>query len=92
MNEEIKQQLRDRGYIEEFDLISLIEVCGNDFHNLQLNTWVDNEPAPGKWSAFNHELSDNPIKWKEGEKRYTLGSTPEEAVALLWIRLNDKTN
>jgi hypothetical protein len=60
-------------------LSELIEACGNDF-------MLTNET--GKWEAFSQ--SENPILriGEAGAKFESEGSTPEEAVALLWLSIN----
>lgn len=76
------QQLKDKGYKGNFDLASLIKACGNKFHKLE-----QNNNAGDRWSAFEFRMSD---EWKSGEYRYCVGSTPEEAVIALYIKLNQK--
>lgn len=60
----------------EPSLEELIDACGEEFDKLQLE-----ETRPNKWFAYG------------GEAMFTLcgiGSTPEEAVARLWLALNKK--
>ena len=74
-----EQQLKDSGYEGKLDLASLIRACGDKFHKLQQN---DNHGT--NFSAFEFRASN---EWKEGERMYTSGSTPEESVANLLLRL-----
>jgi len=86
MNYELAKQLKDAGFekksgapifIEDDffppSLSELIEVCGKGFHGIYI---ADN------WKAHGFK-SDN-----EFDDIYTMGSTPEEAVANLWLALN----
>ncbi len=56
-------------------LSELIEVCGDKFYCLKRSQGV----SRFIWMAESND--DEPIAW--------LGSTPEEAVANLWLALND---
>ena len=58
-------------------LSELIEACGDDFEGL---TKVDKQ---------NNWWVDRRGNWPDGEAIYG-GSTPEEAVAKLWLALNKK--
>jgi hypothetical protein len=57
-------------------LSELIEACGDNFDGLIINR------GP---------LSDSRTKWScAGNRLVGLGETPEEAVANLWLKLNEK--
>lgn len=58
-------------------LSELIEACGDDFDRLELNT--DSDTQEKYWFA-------SVLSLDEGRT----GSTPEEAVANLWLELNKK--
>lgn len=96
MNYELAKQLRDAGFehnvccetckypdvCEGIYLEELIEACGKGFHAV---TKFNQSPNNGKWKAsYAGEFS--------GETTYQgRGSTPTEAVAKLWLALNNKT-
>ena len=63
-------------------LVELIGECGDKFHKLE-----QNNNAGDRWSAYEFRMND---EWKDGEFRYCVGSTPEEAVTSLYIKLNQK--
>ena|SRR3990167_2024210 len=67
-------------------LSELIEACGDKFHKLEMNNDSAYPNSPHKWSAFEFRMSD---EWKAGEFQYVSGSTPEEAVANLYLRLKN---
>ncbi len=94
MNYELAKQLRDAGYPFNFGVVSvldsnppiyrfshyptlseLIEACGDKFKGITKEYGV---AEWGMWAA--HDVGENT----------QLGSTPEEAVALLWLELNKK--
>lgn len=81
-------------------LSELIEACGNKFDNLCVENLWRTEQEPKVYAA-NHfidlfaleELRKKPgIKNEEVDKIVIkgVGSTPEEAVAMLWLKLNKK--
>lgn len=71
----LKQQLKDNGYKGEFDLASLLEACGEDISLDNLN---------GEWRAqHGFDIESQTYIWT------VFGSTPEEAVANLWLELNE---
>ncbi|HZA01452.1 MAG TPA: hypothetical protein VE665_04140 [Hyphomicrobiaceae bacterium] len=72
-------ELRRAGYDSDFSLVSLIEACGEDFIELQHPT---SGQARRLWYAL--AKADTP-PWPHG-----VGLTPEEAVARLWLALNNK--
>lgn len=60
-------------------LSELIEACG----------WISLDPDYlGRWIAIERALKDSPNS--DEPARGASGSTPEEAVALLWLELNNK--
>lgn len=61
-------------------LSELIEACGDRFHCLihELNGGIDSNRE--FWSAGYNEYA----------KDWQTGQTPEEAVAMLWLKLNEK--
>jgi hypothetical protein len=99
MTYELAKQLKDAGFpnmqwmgyltsigIESFEkdkhgptLSELIEACGTGFGNLILG---QNRNLPPLWKAT--------AAGAVNEERFNLGSTPEEAVAKLWLALNRK--
>jgi hypothetical protein len=66
-------------YIPE--LSELIKACGEDFSHLAQK--VD-YPKIGRWWAVTHTKHD-----KNGNNYEECGRTPEEAVARLWLSLNN---
>lgn len=97
MNYELAKQLKDAGFPQKtkcsecgmdwYDtkptLSELIEACGvgNKYQFRLLAYWSENDTV---WQA---DLKP----FNNGEKdEYGLGSTPEEAVAKLWLELNKK--
>jgi hypothetical protein len=77
MNEDILLKLRESGYKGNTDLSSLLEACGEKIESLERedSNWL-------AWSNGNFESS------LESDPHF--GSTPEEAVAKLWLALNRK--
>lgn len=77
-------------------LSELIEACGNEF--LELGKYKQTHIKRGKFWAFIHmDWYKKPIKWWKAGSTNKLGwqwrfrgegSTPEEAVARLWLELN----
>lgn len=65
-------------------LSKLIEACGKDLYSLQ-HCLLDN--MPGEWYVISSVSSPNG-KRNDGPVFYS--NTPEEAVARLWLALNDK--
>lgn len=63
-----------RNYIPT--LSELIEACGEEFYGLNRQNYVG---YVGMWGAFSRSSLDAIV-----------GSTPEEAVARLWLELNKK--
>ena len=61
----------------------LIEACGDKFNILYY------DKLRKKWNAYSNEPKDEvDLEWyHEGE--YEVGKTPEEAVANLWLKLNE---
>lgn len=84
MTYELLKQLHDAGFpLSGYTGLSeLIEACGDGFHLLRAVR--EFEGGEDMWSATN--LPDNAI----GNHIARLGSTPEEAVAKLWLALNEK--
>lgn len=74
-------------------LSELIEACGDKFEHLERVVWTSHEPI--HWRAYpTEEAFEN----TEGYKKYPCvidccgygsGDTPEEAVAELWLDLNE---
>lgn len=62
-------------------LSELIEACGEDF-------MLTNEC--GQWEAWSGSVSSMVRMGESGAKYECTGSTPEEAVANLWLALNRK--
>ena len=60
-------------------LSELIKACGDSFKSLQKNDFL----MVGKWYAMGHFSDERPMV-------ETYGSTPEDAVANLWLALNTK--
>ncbi|MES2060240.1 MAG: hypothetical protein V4438_04385 [Patescibacteria group bacterium] len=60
-------------------LSELIEACGPTFRKLKAPTSTTNQ-----WIAAQFKAEEN------NEPAYAVGSTPEEAVANLWLVLNEK--
>jgi len=83
----IIQYLDTRIYLIKFDdewfyiptLSELIEACGKEFGGL-----TRGEPD-ADWFAHNNTQSDDEV-----EKISKYGKTPEEAVAKLWLKLNEQ--
>lgn len=76
-------QLTAEFAIEVPTLSELIEACGDKFDNLSLrhvNSSYDNHAKWGAYASANEHEEDN----------IGYGSTPEEAVAKLWLELNKK--
>lgn len=99
MNYELAKELKDSGFPgnpqldvlesweehEEVDfptLSELIEACGKDFLMVGRHAHLREAGDPNRWFASGKITK---AKWI---KRY--GSTPEEAVARLWLALNSK--
>lgn len=102
MTYELAKQLKDAGFpqngtplnmVNYADLSELIEACGDDFRNLEKHDEEEINMAAildidSRWTAYGTEKERN-------DKRLALipnyfGSTPEEAVANLWLALNKK--
>lgn len=95
MNYKLAKELKDAGYSQDkiklpdgvFDipetlvylpnLSELIEACGEEFYSL-----TKNPLTPKLWDACR-------IKDSSGARRTILAHTPEEAVAGLWLALNE---
>jgi hypothetical protein len=75
----LKEQLKQSGYMGEFDLASLIEACGEEI--VGLTKYVDGRFLGHGWAAIYHKTFDSRPTYIEEE-------TPEEAVAKLWLALN----
>ena len=75
MNYELIKQLREAGHKGELDLSSLIEACGDGFNVLT-------KQSKSSWNACK-ETDYGEIVGEQG-----VGETPEEAVAKLFIKLN----
>ena len=85
MNYELAKELKDAGFpmptilgqAYKPDLSQLMEACGNDDRGFSLSRIL------GQWTAQTPkgEIED----W---EQKVGKGSTPEEAVARLWLSLN----
>ena len=79
MDNLLQVELRRAGYDADFSLVSLIEACGEDFIELQ-------HPTSGQARRLWYALAKADIApWPHG-----VGATPEEAVARLWLVLNNK--
>lgn len=101
MNYELVKRLKDAGYpLKEKDhggtpyqwveyklptLSELIEACGSKFHELHHCThgWFEGEKNTWRWTAYPHTRNQADFN----ALQFT-GSTPEEAVAKLWLALN----
>lgn len=76
--ENLQNKLREAGYKGEFDLSSLVEACGDRFSSLTRsprNTWYVSWVENGSSVELVRDIEE---------------STPEEAVANLWLELNKK--
>lgn len=60
----------------------LIEACGNEVGIYKI--------SPIECNAWSKKL-DLPVDDESNDFRYLIGSTPEEAVARLWLALNKKS-
>lgn len=79
MDDILKQQLKDAGYACEYNLQSLIEACGEEFG--ELSYLGEAEPETYRWYAVERRID---------EYQRVYGTTPEEAVARLWLAINKK--
>ena len=64
----------------------LIEACGDRFHALEQKIVEGFEVEGGKWIAYSNEPNDLGVE----AHIFKQGSTPEEAVANLYLELNKK--
>lgn len=80
MNEEISLKLRKVGYSGAINLESLIEACGDGFAGLERHNKYE-------WQACDSSGPDGQLA---NDLNVPTGSTPSEAVALLWLALNEK--
>lgn len=64
-------------------LSELIEACGDKFFRFELQFWPNKHMTMDMWWATARDLKDK--NYDEG------GSTPEEAVAKLYLALNKKS-
>lgn len=73
----------NKNFDYEPTLSELIEACGNKFGELGLQDYMDLEPYE-KWRAS--------LGWDGigGYEKAVYGETPEEAIANLWLKLNEK--
>lgn len=71
---------RDEDIVTYPNLSELIEACGDGFEYL-------NRVHGGGWVAGTH---DTPIEGTLGVSNFENGTTPEEAVANLWLALHSK--
>ena len=91
LEEEMNRQLigQESNYICNPTLSELIEACGDRFEVLVRGSYLRIKPI---WRAY---MSDEAFK-KSGNNcevgccGYETGTTPEEAVAELWLELNKK--
>ena len=74
-----RKELIDANYKGKFDLVSLIEACGNNFKFLSKNFFG--------YIAISLEEAE---AGKDLTKIKQICSTPEIAVANLWLELNKK--
>lgn len=85
MNQKTKDKLKDKNYQGELELSALIDACGENFEKVEL---IDK-----KWLAFATQYTKGRIchecKTDWNEKINAIGETPEEAVAKLWIGLQE---
>lgn len=63
-------------------LEELIEACGGALESLENK--VDRKSMTRVWKAWGIEMEP----WNPASNQMGQGSTPEEAVALLWLKLN----
>lgn len=75
-------ELREHYMCHSPTLSELIEACGNDLSHLSQRPGY---PEGGKWWAVTHSKFD-----ENGNNFEECGSSPEEAVARLWLALNKK--
>ncbi len=74
---QMKEGKTEKTYLP--DLSELIEACGDEFHELHwcaIGRW----DTPRRWSVWGHNRDLGPF----------VGTTPEEAVANLYLSLNQK--
>lgn len=64
-------------------LSELIDACGENFSALEKRNRSEASIEERRWYTWQHELVDGKWVKYDGE-----GSTPEEAVARLWLALN----
>ena len=82
MTYELAKELRDTGYegsILPVNLSELIKACGDGFETLQRHRGTGSGDMP--WIAG---------LGKDHKYKGVMGETPEEAVARLWLALNQK--
>jgi hypothetical protein len=76
----------DNGYFYKWPTLSeLIAACGKDFHELHHCQYGFADSKNWRWTAYPHthdQHTFNAMQFK--------GQTPEEAVADLWLALNEK--
>lgn len=68
---------KDMDFVVRPLLEELIEACGNRFEGLQLGTWTNKETNKPYWYA------------KSVDDLLEDGDTPGEAVAKLWLAINE---
>ena len=73
------EDIREKVYIPT--LLELIEVCGDNLKTLYKFT-------DEIWEATNEDCTQD--QWANWNGLRTRGSTPEEAVSLLWLEINKK--
>jgi hypothetical protein len=82
MNQELRDKLIESGHKGEFELSELIEACGDKFKCLRIKEWCLDDK---KWEACGGKKLDYEANYEITE----CGSTLEEAVANLWLKIND---
>ena len=75
---ELAKQLKDAGYIGDYDLSSLIKACGDNLYSLQHSMTKE----VGEWYVIYKSDEVNPPAF--------YSNTPEESLALLWLSINKK--
>ena len=85
---EMSDEEMEKNWIKVPTLSELIEACGNGFHGL-FKDYLYDSPQTFKWAAGLIEGEDFRA-YLDKTRPFGIGSTPEEAVAHLWLMLNKK--
>lgn len=85
---DLKDILGQKDWIKIPSLLELINACGKDF--TELSKINENSWRCVKWIKYIYKCSDGESRYGCLWKELSWGKTPEEAVALLWLKLNKK--